>query len=661
MTSLLIVAALVGVPGVGAALAFAAPGEASIETRLALVVGLGYALVAGLAITLALVHFLSRPSFIVGVIVVTLAVWFLALRQGSPRKHASALVAQGRESPFTLASGLVVIVAVALTWPFYAPANNLARHAPWRYWADGLEIAAANHVPATTDQWGAQVPTAVDKVVLSAFEAGVSFLVGPDPLPGMRAILTVTAIGLAAALVGLGRELGLRAFAALVPAFVLLFPGRLPVAKEVAEDLSLYKAENVGRVVALTALLVGMYAVTSRGPRVLALVAAGVFALAALTHGVSAVVAMTALVLYAFAMLLVERAKWRRTVVTGVVILVLALVGYAAMVRLSGGDLGFQRVTSGAFGDFPSDIDPTRSFDTARVVRINASNGSFFISPTKIVSTYANTTVGSGDHAALGVLALALLAATTVVVVLVAHRFLPLAFVAWGLVASFLGGAFLFSYRYHTQIPGDFGLRRLYDYAALPTALIVPATAEVFFAWLFRRRPAALAALALTAAALAAAAAVDRIPERNPYARAGVAEIGNAAEALPCDARMLPNARSAGAWEALTGRRSVIEGLAPYLRPEIMARVLPTLIGAREFFHDPRAHRAFLARENIDYIVVLKRKMLVGSLPPFPTDADAIAALPGVHEVYSSQPVTIFAVGPGQSATKESQPGRCPV
>ncbi len=669
MTSIVIVGALLVVPGIGAALAFAPPDGTPIETRLALVVGLGYALEAGLAMTLALAHVLSRATFIIGVILVTLAVWALAFRRASPRAYASAIRAQALEAPFTLASGLIVLSAFALTWPLYPAQNNLAKHAPWRYWADGLEVAAAGHVPPTTNQWGAELPTAVDKVVLDAFEGGVSFLIGPSPLAAMRAILTLTAIGLAAALLGLGRELGLRAFAPLVPAFVLLFPGRLPIAEEVAGDLSAYKAENVGRLVALTALLVGIYAVAKARSSVLAVLAGGIFALGALTHGISAVVALATLGLYVIGALLVDRTYWRRTVAMGVVIFLVAGVGYGAMLGLSGGDLGFQRVTSGpAVAGFPSDIDPARSFDRAEVVRKRPKEGRFLIPPSTVAKRYAKTTIGSGANAsdtdaAHGGLTLLLLAVATVVVVLVASWLLPLAVVAWGLSATLVCGALFFSYRYDTKIPGDFGVRRLYDYAVLPPALIVPAVIEVFALWVSRRRPFLLAALSLVTAALAFVAAFDRIPGQDPGGRPakGLAAIDRVAETVPCGARMLPNARSAGAWEAMTGRRSIIEGLAPYLRPEVTKRVLPTVIGAKQFFHDPKAHRNFLAREQVDYIVVLRPGRKTGSLHPFPTDVDAIASLRGVHEISESGGVEIFAVGPTGTTATAAQPRRCPI
>jgi hypothetical protein len=664
VTSILIVTALLVVPGLGAALAFAPPAAVSIETRVGLVVGLGYALVAGVAMVLALTQVLSRVTFVVGVIVIASAAWALAFRRASPRAYASAFSAQAREAPFALATGLIVIGAVASTWPLYPVGNNFNKHAPWRYWADGLEVAAAGHVPATTNQWGAELPTAVDKVVLDAFEAGASFLIGPSPLMGMRAILTVAAIGLAAALLGLGRELGLRAFAPLVPALVLLFPGNVPVAREFAEDLTTYKAEDIGRVVALTALLVGMYALTKARSRLLAAAAGGIFALAALTHGVSGVVAIAMLVLYALATVLIDRTHWRSRVVIAVVIVAVSAVGYVGMIRLSGGDLGFQRVTSGpTVAGFPPDIDPARSFDTGEVVRIPPNDGRFFIPTGEIATRYAQTTVGSHSNSALGALALGILAVATVIFVLLEVRLLPLAVVSWGLVATMIGGALFFSYRYDTQIPGDFGVRRLYDYAVLPTALTVAAVLDVIASRLSGRRFLLPAAVFVVAVALVVASAVDRIPGRaeGRQPTSSAAAINQVASVVPCGARMLPNARSAGAWEATTGRRSILEGLAPYLRPEVTNRVLPTVIGAREFFRDPVGHRAFLAHQNVDYIILLRPNVRIGNVPPYSTHVNAIVSLPGARVISESRSVKVIAIGSSATETTAVQPRRCPI
>ena len=666
MTATLVLLALLCAPGLGAALAIAPAGGVALETRIGLVLGLGYAVVAGVAMALALAHVLSRPTFVVGIVVATVVAWVLALRRSSPRAHVSAIGAEIGAAPFALAAGLTVIVAVAATWVFYPPGKNLASLSPWRYWADGLEVAAAGGVPPTTHQWGAELPTAVDKVVLSAFEAVYSFLIGPDPLQAMYAMVIVSAGGLAAALLALGRELGLRTFAFLVPALVIVFPETLPVGREIAHDLLSFKAELIGRVAAVAALLVGILAVSGRGGIVLAALAGVVLALTALTHGVAGVVAAAALGLYGLAVLVGDRGRWLRVFATGGVVVLVAAVAYFGMLTLSRGDLGFQRVTSGpGFEGFPADIDPGRSFAREQVVRLRPTEGRFFVPPENLVRRLVKAVVHSGDAVWLGAVAIGALLVATVATVARERRFVPLAIVAWGLLVFFIAAAFAFSLRYRTQIPADFGPRRLYDYAALPTALIVPAALEALALLVLRRRPLVLGGVALALAAVAVVTAIVRIPDPEPGApaRKGTIAIAHVADVVPCGARMLPNGRTAGTWEAMTGRRSITEGLAPYLRPEVMRRVLPIVITAKRFFAAPRAHRAFLTRERVDYVVVVRPGVWVGGHPhAYPrTNKAAIGSLAGVRLVSSGPYVAIYGVGSAAERKLRPQPRRCPI
>ena len=136
--------------------------------------------------------------------------------------------------------------------------------------------------------------------------------------------------------------------------------------------------------------------------------------------------------------------------------------------------------------------------------------------------------------------------------------------------------------------------------------------------------------------------------------------IEQVAATVPCDARMLSNARTAGAWEATTGRRAVTEGHAVFLRPEVMERILPVLIGANEFFSDPAANRSFLDEQRIEYLVVVKPGVWVGTTGPREPqkgDADAIAALAGRGAGRSgSTGLNLLSV-----RHPSRQPRRCPV
>jgi hypothetical protein len=663
--AILVVGALVLVPGLGAALAFAPPGAIRIETRIALMFGLGYALVAGTATLLALVHAFELPVFVAAVAVVTVAVWVVAFRRASPREHVAAFRSQAAEAPFALAAGLALLLAVALTRPLWPPTSSLFIRASWRYWADGLEVAAAGHIPATTQQWGTEFPTTVSKAVLNAFGGSVSLLLGPNPFPAMQAILVVTAVGLVAVLLALGRELGLGIFAPLVPALVALTPAALPLSDEIANNLRNYTGESIGRMGAFSAVLTGIYAIRKRSWAA-AIITGLVLAVAGLTHLIPTMMAGVMLVFYGLASVLLNRSVLKTALATGAVMAAVFGASYVVVIGTSGGDLGFQRAAGTSESSLPPDIDPTVSFARGELMPKIAQEGGFLITPGQLVRRYGELTFDGPVAARYTVLGLAALALASVVMVLMMRSLIPLAFVAWGLCVTMFAVAALFSYRFDTAVPGDWGARRLFQYAALVPGLLVPGLLEALARPLALRRRAVQAGLSVLAGVLAIVAAVDRIPDErlDPRARAGLGVIDQVAANVPCGARMLVNARTAGTWEATTGRRAVTEGHAVFLRPELLERILPVLIGANEFFADPAANRSFLDEQGIEYLVVVSPWPWVGTTGPREPergDADAIAALPGVEPVVRDRRVSIFRVGSNADAVPGPAPRRCPL
>jgi hypothetical protein len=662
--AIVVVSALLLAPGVGAALGLAPPGAISIESRIALAFGLGYALVAGLATVLVLAHAFYRPVFIAGVVLATAAVWAVALRRASLRAHASAFAAQAREAPFALAGGLALLLAVAATRPFFSPERTLVIRSGWRYWADGLEVAGTGQVPAQTMQWGTEFPSTVSKLVLNSFDGGVTFLLGAGPLSPLHGIVFVSAVGFAAALLALGRELGLGVFAPLVPALTMLVPDRLPLSHEIATDLKWFTAEDVGRMAAFSFLIVGIYAIRASDRWFLAALTGVLLAMAALTHAVPALVAGVMLSFYALATWIRARMAWRRAALSGAILVGACGFCYVAILGLSGGDLGFQRAEGATFKGFPPNVDPTRSFSHGSFVTVPPKKGHFLVPPRGILRRYGEQLVDNDGGGRVGVALLAALALGSIIMVLRARSLIPLAAVVWGLVGTTLALSLFFSYRYDTLVPGDFGPRRLNDYVALVPALLVPGFLQVLTRPLAGRR-AAVAVLAFTAAALAVAAAIARIPQTSVVrGHAGVAVIKRVADVVPCNTRMLSNARTAGTWEAWTGRRAVTEGHAPFLRPGVLERILPVLIGANRFWNDPQANRDFLSRQRIQYLVAVKPNIWVGTngeRRPGPNDAEAVAALPDVHQIFRDKRVAVFAVGPRAPSAVGGQPSRCPV
>jgi hypothetical protein len=86
----------------------------------------------------------------------------------------------------------------------------------------------------------------------------------------------------------------------------------------------------------------------------------------------------------------------------------------------------------------------------------------------------------------------------------------------------------------------------------------------------------------------------------------------------------------------------------------ILEPIVRLLLQARDFFHDPEGHDAFLAAQGVDYVVLLAAGH-VGYREPIGTpDGAAIARLPSLRQVFTNDGMTIYRV------TSSSAPGRRP-
>jgi hypothetical protein len=224
-----------------------------------------------------------------------------------------------------------------------------------------------------------------------------------------------------------------------------------------------------------------------------------------------------------------------------------------------------------------------------------------------------------------------------------------------GLFAVLLGGvivviALAFSYRYDTYIPGTFGPHRLYDYACLLGVLIVLGCAEWAVGLLGRVRawlPTAVcaAAIVLTAAGAAYAGAPARHGWRENGDRA--LQVTSWVDGhIPCGSRLLVDRLTLGTFAAQTGRVSVAEGMGPYLRPAELHTVLDIVLGAHAFFRDPAAHEAFLRKQRVDYVLVLK-DVRIGSMVNTleqGVDPAGFGSVPFLRLVHSDDTMDVYRV-----------------
>jgi hypothetical protein len=645
-TAPLWLAATVVVPGATALLALSRRISPPVPTALALVLALGYTVSGSVALVLALAHVFSTAAFAIGLVAAVAALLTVALSSGRPPRPAWVRRPAEAELPALAAGGLGLAV-VAFSALRVDPAVNLTSGGRWRYWADGREIAVLGHVPSSVHQWGASYPTTVSKVFLNAFTAGFSSLAGADVLPGYGALYLLGLVGTAAALWALAWELELRATSPLVPLLCAAFLHLhgVGVSERFAGIEGLYKAEWIGRMVAFTSLALAIRGLR-RGERSSLLLGGGLLAVAAVTHGVPTLVVLLLGVAYLAAWSVAERRPRQAAVAVLTVALPATLVAGVVLLA-AGGNLGFGGATSPYVE--VNGADPTALFTgSGRGLR----SGTFYLQPWLLAKRLAEAGLSTEPGTLVMVLLIVAVAAAAVLGLWRMPRDLaplPATAALFGLLLWLVAVAF--SARSHAYIPATFGQRRLFDFANLAVLLAVLPWLELAarrFAGHGRRT--LVPALAAVAVAAAVAHQLQPAPVGSDAGRLAAAM--NAVHAnVPCGARILPNRRSNAAFEVLAGRESVLEGMAPYLRPTMLSSVLTQIRQAEQVLRGDPAGRDLLRREGIGYVVLLSGKS--GSVSRA-SRRQALAQAEGLQQVYADRNVVIYRVDgappPGQPA-----------
>jgi len=201
--------------------------------------------------------------------------------------------------------------------------------------------------------------------------------------------------------------------------------------------------------------------------------------------------------------------------------------------------------------------------------------------------------------------------------------------VAAGSAATLLAIAFLFSYRYRTQIPGRFGIDRGFDYLPLVLLLGALALGEALIGRLRAVRAWLPLAVVLGLVALPAVAVAATVgPARSGWEQNGrdsVAVLDWVDEHAPCGARILPDRVTLGTFAAATGRVSVVEGMGPYLRPAMLRTVLGRVLAAHRFFQHPAGGEALLHRLGVTEVLVVKGVRIGSMVGTLESGADPAA------------------------------------
>lgn len=641
--------ALIVVPGLGAGFALYGPGRIPLPTRLALVFALGFTVPGLVAYLLAVFHLLNPIPFFVVLGVVTAGLWVWALRVASLREHARALVEELRSEPWTLSIGLAVFMAIAVLRFLYLPGPYTLR-----WWVDAMEIADAGRVPEYTLIYGGMYPSVTSKIFLNTFNAGAIFAAGREAYGPLAALAWIGSVGLAASLWAVGREFGLRILAPLLP--LLVVSNKLFLDTAITRDLGGYKAETFGRMLGFCAVAVGIRALRDRGSRTDPVVAALLLAVTMATHLVPFLVAAALLGWYLVARIILDRERRAVLVVGSALLIVGGLVG-ATILLLPRGDIGFQGAQRPQqYGSQGAGFDETFFLYTGKFRPVHDERlTAWYVPPRRLLDAFTTEAFGLGPNSALHGLrtpiALAL-GPAGIVLALVMLRWFPsdlrhAGLVAAGLAASLFLVALFFSYRYTVWVAATFGIRRMFEYGALAFLLMALPLMEAGRRSLRRIRPATPVALGAVVVVVAAAILVPAShpsAKRAATAKRHAAVINTIRLTVPCDARILANQRTVGFIRATTGRVGVLEGMGPFLRPEILHEVVGLLLSARAFFDDPTANADFLIDQGIDYVVLIE-SIDVGYRGPVASGGGAsLRGVPFLRLVQEGQGTRVYRV-----------------
>jgi len=608
-TETILLSLLLVLPGLGVTILALPPPALEPATRLALTFGLGYATWALVAFALALFGALSTTALVVSMSLATLIAWAIGLRRAGAGT-VRALVREVRACSWEMALGLAAVAAVAVVRLLLDPTVNLPAITAFRYWGDALEIADLGGLPSQSLQYGSFHASANSKVLLNCFNAAVALVVGRDALPALGALVWTTSLAMAIALWAAGRELGLRWTAPLLP--LLVVANQAVLNRSLANDLDVYRAESVGRLIALCAFVAGLRALSGRGGGVHGVVAGLLGGVGVVTHAIPMIVVAALLGTYLIARISIAHGP--RRILRSALLMGAAAGAVAAFVlAVTPGDLGFEGAAApSGYERTGVRFDPT--FFLLRGTREPPDLPVDVVPDLFVASAFGAPEATAATAEAPVAWQIVFVAASVMAIAMLSwfpHVLRPIGVVAVGSAVAMVGVAQFFAQRFDNWVLVTFGTRRLFDYSSIPFLLLALGLLEALLAWLAGRRPrwvrpAAASLVALTVLGVVPSG-IDPHPEGwQRHGARGVALVDWVSRHTSCDATILANQRTSGVFKVMTGRVALLEGMTPYLRPDLLRDVVRLLRSTQRFFARPTQERSFLTRHGVDYVIQLR-------------------------------------------------------
>jgi hypothetical protein len=602
---LLTQALVVLIPGILVTAAIFRPGSLRFPGRLALAFVGGFTVVSLVTWALALFSILSTETLVTGLGIVSVASAVLGWRRAPPLERFRDLKEDFQSEAWINALGLAVMGAVAWARVGSSPLRSLLSSTGMRFWGDGVEIAVGGEIPQQTLQWGQSIEPAASKMTFNCFTAAMHLVGGPDPLINLTGAAWLVAVFLVPVLWWLGRELGLKRVAPLLP--LLLVANLLILPGEFAIDLAPYRAESFGRAVAFSALALAIARLRENGDWGAFAVVGFLFGVGAATHLVPTMISIGILLWF----VVYQRLRGRLSLRLGIQVaagIVLAPLVMAVIWFLPGATLGFTGLSQPAPVAGPEDrFDPTLLFASGRRVPLEKiQTRDWYEPPSQIAKGLIRNTLDVPVQNGWLWLGVAAIVALTLLL-LAPDSLRPVALASIATLVNIVAASLLFSRLYDSVAMANFGQRRLFDYAQLVVWLILLLVAELILIQASRLQPRlALAILVAGTVVLATQLLPDLRDLRQPPALASrqIEILDWTRDNTPCDSRILSNRRTSGSFQVLTGRAGINEGMGPFFRPELLQLVNRFLIDTNTFYGDPARGREFLEEHGVDYVVL---------------------------------------------------------
>lgn len=627
-----------------------------MASRLALCFGFGFAITALLSYVLAIIGLLTPVVFGPLLAGVSIALWLPLIKRKRAAEHMRALREQMSADGWSIALGLIVIVAIAVVRSTVDPLINIPSVAPFRYWADALEIADLGRFPTLSVQYGALYPPANSKALFNVFNAAFGLFTGDRPFSALSALVWFPGIGLAVAVWAAGRELGLRYTSALLP--LLITTNQRWLNPEITTDLLAFRAEGVGRMLAFCVLILGIRVLRGEGRRkewILTGLLAGV---SAGTHLVPLIVVVVMLAFYAIATIFLTRRLVPLLVATAAMGGV-ALLTAVSVILLTPGDVAFQGARDeDSYRAIADRFDPNAFLITGE--RVQSSPSEVEASLQEVAESFVFSGVGEALAVPVVVLLAASLVLASIMMIFFPPALKPIGVVAAGTAATLVLLAYLFVSRYDNVILATFGVRRLYDYSAFIGLLLILGIVEAGFGLLAKRRSriTGLVAALVTATVLGVvlpSATADKSKRGTEEADRSIELLDWIRLNTPCDSRILVNQRTVGVFKALTGRVAILEGMTPYLRPDMLGDLVNLMLRTQRFFAEPQDHESLLRDEAVDYVIVVRDVRLGHAFKARATNE--LGTSPALSTVYNGAAGVVYRVE-GSEASSDPLEGK---